>query len=88
MRALALATALALAGCAVHPTVEKVVERPVPQSCPDQPPISVPPSPVLPNSCVADWYAKASLPPCVEDYLKQLKSQQKTIAKKRKDAAR
>lgn len=74
-----LAAFFALAGCAIHPTVEKTVERAVPQECPGPTIVKVAPPPVYPDSCVADWYAKANLPPCVETYLKQMKTRQKSM---------
>lgn len=75
---------LILSGCVIHAAPNEMPgsPAPVPQSCPELAPIAPAPKPVWPDSCVADWYAKASLPPCVESYLKQLKTQQKTIAKK------
>lgn len=48
------------------------------------PPAPYLPAPVHPNSCVEDWYAKARLPMCVENWIAELTIQQKTIEKKQK----
>jgi hypothetical protein len=43
------------------------------------------PAAVWPDSCVANWYAKAALPPCVESWITDITKQQKVIeAKHRK----
>lgn len=54
-----------------------------PLPTPPPPPTTLP-SPVYPNGCVEDWYAKARLPMCVENWITELTSQQKTIEKKQK----
>lgn len=80
---------LLLAGCSVQQPVMPSAAPPNPPACPDAPAVVVAPAkpippPVWPNACVTDWYAKATLPACVEDYLKTVKKQQKVIAKRRK----
>jgi hypothetical protein len=72
MKKLAVASLLFLCACVIRPLAEK----------PACPAAVASPKPVWPDSCVADWYAAASLPPCVEDYLQSVKTQQKKIAKK------
>ena len=74
-----------LAACTTHTTILPP-EPPPAAECPEPaaPIVVKAPPPVWPDSCVADWYAKATLPPCVEKYLGDLKVQQKSIAKKRR----
>ena len=42
------------------------------------------PAPIVPDTCVADWYAKATLPPCVEAWITDITKQQKAIKAKAK----
>ena len=66
-----------LSGCVISPLPQK------------EPPVvkvegpSLPPT-VWPDACVADWYAKQKLPPCVESWITDVTKQQKKIEKKRK----
>jgi len=77
MKRLALSSLLFLAGCVMMPLSS--MEQPDGKSCP----IAQATKPIWPDSCVAEWYAKAKLPPCVEDYLQDVKTQQKRIAKRK-----
>jgi hypothetical protein len=58
-----------------------VIEAPAPPA--RTLPISLP-KPVWPDVCVADWYAHATLPPCVEAWIGDITTQQKQIEKKHK----
>jgi hypothetical protein len=73
-----LALTFLLGGCIIQPLPEKY-----PSECPTPTPVIATPKPVWPDTCVADWYASAKLPPCVEDYLQNVKTQQKKIATKK-----
>ena len=66
-----------LSGCVISPLPVEKKETPVIVS-PALPP------PVWPDACVADWYAKEKLPPCVESWITDITREQKTIEKKRK----
>jgi hypothetical protein len=81
VKTVALASLLALAGCIIQPLPEKPAT--VASACPAVAPASSVPKPVWPDNCVADWYAKATLPACVEDYLESVKAEQKKIAGKK-----
>ena|ERR1700693_4512066 len=77
MRKYVLLGLLVMGGCVISPLpVEK-----------KEPPVIVSPAlpaPVWPDACVADWYAKEKLPPCVESWITDITKQQKAIEKKRK----
>jgi hypothetical protein len=55
----------------------------LPSSKPQTPPpvLHSLPQAVWPDECVADWYAKATLPPCVESWITDITKQQKQIEK-------
>ena len=75
---------LLLTGC--------VVAMPQPVTPPASPPppaaFHTLPNPVWPDECVANWYAKAQLPPCVESWITDITKQQKAITKQRKSLGR
>jgi hypothetical protein len=67
---------LVLSGCIISPPAKEPPEVKVMGP-------SLPPT-VWPDACVADWYAKQSLPPCVETWITDVTKQQKKIEKKQK----
>jgi hypothetical protein len=59
------------------------VIMPTPQPKPE-PIVHSLPAPVYPDECVANWYAKTALPPCVESWITDVTKEQKVIARKHK----
>jgi len=64
-----------LSSCIVMPAAQPKPEPPVVHSSP---------APVYPDECVANWYAKTPLPPCVESWITDVTKEQKAIARKHK----
>jgi len=61
-----------------------VIERAEPTKQPETVVLHSLPTPVWPDACVSNWYAKTSLPPCVESWITDITRQQNRIAAKRK----
>jgi hypothetical protein len=76
-RFIVLAALMLLSACVISPLPVEKKEAPAVAS-------PTLPAPVWPDACVADWYAKEKLPPCVESWITDITKQQKTIEKKRK----
>src|SRR5580698_2145596 len=76
-RFIVLAALMLLSACIISPLPIEKKEVPAIVS----PPL---PAPVWPDACVADWYAKEKLPPCVESWITDITQEQKSIEKKRK----
>jgi hypothetical protein len=72
-----------LSGCIIQPVEQAKPEAAAPSAAVTHPL----PAPVYPDECVANWYAKTSLPPCVESWITDVTKEQKVIARKHKRKA-
>jgi hypothetical protein len=66
-----------LSGCIINTVPAPAADVPIVQKAL--------PTPVWPDACVADWYAKVKLPACVESWITDIDKQQNKIVAKKKE---